>query len=200
MRNYEIIVLVHPDQSEQVPAMSERYQALIKKQGGDIQRIEDWGRCQLAYPIRKLHKAHYLLMNVACTQEVLDELVHSFRFSDAILRHMITVCDEAATGPSIHLMPKEELADISQNVDSEFSPRGPDMTGRFRRKKQSLFSAKDIKKIDYKNTNLLKACISESGKIIPSRITGAPAKFQRRVALAVKRARFLALIPYCDHH
>lgn len=200
MRNYEIIFLVHPDQSEQVPAMLERYQALIKKQGGEIHRVEDWGRIPLAYPIRKLHKAHYILMNVTCTQAVLDELIHSFRFSDAILRHMVIVQDEIVTGPSAHLMPKEELADISQNIDSEFPSRGGDMTGRFRRKKQSLFTAKDIDKIDYKNTNLLKACISESGKIIPSRITGAPAKFQRRVALAVKRARFLALLPYCDHH
>jgi small subunit ribosomal protein S6 len=200
MRNYEIIFLVHPDQSEQVSTMLERYQTLIKKQGGEIHRVEDWGRCQLAYPIRKLHKAHYILMNVACTQEVLDELIHSFRFSDAILRHMITTCDEAATGPSAHLMPKEELGDLAQNMEPDFSGRGSDMTGRFRRKKQSLFSAKDINKIDYKNTNLLKACISESGKIIPSRITGTPAKLQRRVALAVKRARFIALLPYCDHH
>jgi small subunit ribosomal protein S6 len=199
MRNYEIIILVHPDQSEQVPTMLERYQTLIKKEKGEIHRVEDWGRCQLAYPIRKLHKAHYLLLNVLCSQKVLDELVHSFRFSDAILRHMITIQDGAISSPSPHLKPKEEQSESAQPQDNDFFGRG-DMGGRYRRKKQSAFSSKDIQEIDYKNTNLLKMFISETGKIIPSRITGASAKFQRRIAQAVKRARAIALLPYCDHH
>lgn len=197
MRNYEILFLVHPDQSEQVPTMLERYQALVKKEKGEVQRVEDWGRCQLAYPIRKLHKAHYVLMNIACSQAVLDELVHSFRFSDAILRHMVTIQDEPATGPSPYLKPKDEQQESTQEPD--FFGRG-DAGGRYRRKRQSSSYSKDIKNIDYKNVNLLKTFITETGKIIPSRITGAPAKYQRRVALAVKRARTIALLPYSDQH
>lgn len=193
MRNYEILLLVHPDQSEQVPAIVERYQSLIKKEGGSISRFEDWGRCQLAYPIRKLHKAHYVLMNITCNQATLDELVHLFRFSDAILRHLVTVQDEVITEPSARLKPKEGGA---KPIEYDF---GREM-GRFRRKKQSLFASTNIKEIDYKNTDLLKICLTETGKIIPSRITGASAKFQRRIALAIKQARFLALLAYCDHH
>ncbi|MCU0842816.1 MAG: 30S ribosomal protein S6, partial [Thiobacillaceae bacterium] len=89
MRHYEIVFIVHPDQSEQVPAMVERYRNLITGNGGQIHRLEDWGRRQLAYTIQKVHKAHYLLMNIECDQATLDELEHGFRFNDAILRHLI---------------------------------------------------------------------------------------------------------------
>ena len=94
MRHYEIVFLVHPDQSEQVPAMIERYKALIENGGGKIHRLEDWGRRQLAYPIDNLVKAHYVLMNIESDQDVLNELVDSFRFNDAVLRHLV---DQAAT-------------------------------------------------------------------------------------------------------
>ena len=100
MRHYEIVFLVHPDQSEQVPAMVERYQSLIAGKGGHVHRLEDWGRLQLAYTIHKMHKAHYVLMNIECDQETLNELEHGFRFNDAILRHLTLVRDEAVTGPS----------------------------------------------------------------------------------------------------
>jgi small subunit ribosomal protein S6 len=89
MRHYEIIFMVHPDQSEQVPAMVERYKSLITSHEGQIHRLEDWGRRQLAYPINKIHKAHYILMNVEANQATIDELVHNFRFNDAIIRHMV---------------------------------------------------------------------------------------------------------------
>jgi small subunit ribosomal protein S6 len=89
MRHYEIVFLAHPDQSEQVPAMVERYEALIQKHEGKIHRKEDWGRRQLAYPINDLHKAHYIMMNVECSQEALDELKTAFKFNDAILRNLI---------------------------------------------------------------------------------------------------------------
>ncbi len=88
MRHYEIVVMIHPDQSEQVPAMIERYRGMIEADGGQIHRLEDWGRRQLAYPIQKLHKAHYVLMNVECTQTALDELESAFRFNDAVLRKL----------------------------------------------------------------------------------------------------------------
>jgi len=89
MRHYEVVFLVHPDQSEQVPAMIERYRSIIESDGGQIHRLEDWGRRQLAYPISKVHKAHYVLMNIECSQMVLEELVSAFRFNDAVLRNLI---------------------------------------------------------------------------------------------------------------
>ena len=106
MRHYEIVFIVHPDQSEQVPAMIERYKSIIAAQGGQIHRLEDWGRRQLAYPIQKLHKAHYVLMNIECNGEVLAGLEHGFKFNDAVLRHLIIKMKKAVTTPSP--MMKEE--------------------------------------------------------------------------------------------
>ena len=101
MRNYEIVFLVHPDQSEQVPAMIERYRSTIESAGGKIHRLEDWGRRQLAYPIQKLAKAHYVLMNIECGTDELNELESAFRFNDAVLRNMIMLRKEAVTEPSL---------------------------------------------------------------------------------------------------
>ncbi|ORU92042.1 MAG: 30S ribosomal protein S6 [Cycloclasticus sp. symbiont of Bathymodiolus heckerae] len=98
MRHYEVVFLVHPDQSAQVPAMIERYSVAIKESGGSVHRVEDWGRRQLAYPINKIHKAHYTLMNIECDQEGLEELEKSFKFNDAVIRNLITRRDEAQTG------------------------------------------------------------------------------------------------------
>ena len=95
MRHYEIVFMVHPDQSEQVPAMIERYTSLITEDGGKVDRLEDWGRRHMAYPINKIHKAHYVLMNVECSQAAMDELTHNFRFNDAIIRDLILRRDEA---------------------------------------------------------------------------------------------------------
>lgn len=106
MRHYEIVFIVHPDQSEQVPAMIERYRTLVTSKSGLIHRFEDWGRRQLAYPIQKIHKAHYVLMNIECGQEVLDELEHAFKFNDAVLRHLTVKTKTAVTAPSA--MMKEE--------------------------------------------------------------------------------------------
>jgi small subunit ribosomal protein S6 len=100
MRHYEIVFLVHPDQSEQVPAMVERYRGNLENHGGKIHRLEDWGRRQLAYPINKVHKAHYVLMNIECDQEAVDELEGAFRFNDAVLRNLIVRRDSAVTDPS----------------------------------------------------------------------------------------------------
>lgn len=100
MRHYEIVFLVHPDQSEQVAAMVERYRAMITAGGGQIHRLEDWGRRQLSHSINKVHKAHYVLMNVECDQATLTELVGAFRFSDAVLRHLVMGRDDAVSDPS----------------------------------------------------------------------------------------------------
>jgi small subunit ribosomal protein S6 len=106
MRHYEIVFIVHPDQSEQVPAMVERYRGVIAQRNGVVHRLEDWGRRQLAYSIQKLHKAHYVLMNIECDGVTLGELEHSFKFSDAVLRHLIVRMPKAVTAPSP--MMKEE--------------------------------------------------------------------------------------------
>ena len=107
MRHYEIVFMVHPDQSEQVPGMIERYSETIKQCGGQIHRLEDWGRRQLAYPINKLHKAHYVLLNIEANAEVVDELETAFRFNDAVLRNLVMRKKEAITEPS-PLTKKEE--------------------------------------------------------------------------------------------
>ncbi len=100
MRHYEIVFLVHPDQSEQVPAMIERYKGMIAAGEGRVHRLEDWGRRQLTYPITKVHKAHYVLMNIECDQKTLNDLTGAFRFSDAVLRHLVVNMEEAVTEPS----------------------------------------------------------------------------------------------------
>ena len=108
MRHYEVVFLVHPDQSEQVPAMMQRYRSMIEGAGGTIHREEDWGRRQLAHSIQKLHKAHYLLFNLECDKAALDELIGAFRFSDAVLRHLVIKRDEAITEPSVMAKAHEE--------------------------------------------------------------------------------------------
>lgn len=116
MRHYEVVFIVHPDQSEQVPAMIERYRALVTSDGGVMHRLEDWGRRQLAYPIQKIHKAHYVLMNIECSQAVLEELEHGFKFNDAVLRHLTTATKTAVTTASP--MMKEEKSKSVLSKDS----------------------------------------------------------------------------------
>ncbi|MBF8269031.1 MAG: 30S ribosomal protein S6 [Gammaproteobacteria bacterium] len=126
MRHYEIVFLVHPDQSEQVPAMIERYRHVIESTGGAIHRLEDWGRRQLSYPINKIHKAHYVLMNIECNDEALEQLSSGFRFNDAVLRDLIIKRNKAITEPSLLARSKEEqeqeaarnaMADTAQDQD-----------------------------------------------------------------------------------
>ena len=118
MRHYEIVFIVHPDQSEQVPAMIERYRNMVTSRSGKIHRLEDWGRRQMAYPIQKVHKAHYVLMNIECDQETLGELDHAFKFNDAVLRNLTVKMHAAVTEPSP--MMKDEK---SKSVLSEDRPR-----------------------------------------------------------------------------
>ena len=120
MRHYEIVFLVHPDQSEQVPAMIERYKGMVTGRNGRIHLLEDWGRRQLAFPIQKMHKAHYVLMNIEIDQETLDELEHAFRFNDAVLRHLTTQMNTAVTEPSP--MMKQEK---SRSLPTGEAPRQP---------------------------------------------------------------------------
>ncbi len=115
MRHYEIVLLIHPDQSEQVPAMLERYKSLVTNSGGKVHRVEDWGRRQLAYMIQKLAKAHYICLNIECGKEALGELETGFRFNDAVLRHLTVLRDKAETAPSFMMkaVEKEEARKTS---------------------------------------------------------------------------------------
>ena len=123
MRHYEIVIMVHPDQSEQVPDMLERYRSMVDSNGGQIHRLEDWGRRQLAYPIDKIHKAHYVLMNIECNAETLEQLGNAFRFNDAVIRNLIIKKDEAITEPSPLIKPREQddEAVVFTDVNSEIS-------------------------------------------------------------------------------
>lgn len=120
MRHYEIVFIVHPDQSEQVPAMIERYKAVVAARSGQIHRLEDWGRRQLAYPIQKVHKAHYVLMNIECDQVTLDEIEHAFKFNDAVLRHLTIKMKKAVTTPS-PMMKEEKSRSLTPSAGADES-------------------------------------------------------------------------------
>ncbi|MBI3900239.1 MAG: 30S ribosomal protein S6 [Gammaproteobacteria bacterium] len=122
MRHYEVVFLVHPDQSEQVPAMIERYRTLIENGKGAIHRLEDWGRRQLSYPIAKVHKAHYVLFNIECSLETLRELESAFKFNDAVLRSLIIKRDAAVTAPSPLVKEKEKEEGAKTSAPSEIAP------------------------------------------------------------------------------
>jgi small subunit ribosomal protein S6 len=128
MRHYEIVFLVHPDQSEQVSAMIDRYKSTVETSGGKVHRLEDWGRRQLAYPINKIHKAHYVLMNVECDQNVRDEIETAFKFNDAVIRNLILKRDEAVTDMSILAKAKNE-EDVADKRAAEKAPAAEAMTG-----------------------------------------------------------------------
>jgi len=121
MRHYEIVFIVHPDQSEQVPAMIERYKTIVTSHGGQIHRLEDWGRRQLAYPIQKIHKAHYVLMNIEVDQPTLDEIEHAFKFNDAVLRQLTIKMKKAVTAPS-PMMKEEKSRSLTPAPAAEAKP------------------------------------------------------------------------------
>ncbi len=121
MRHYEVVFMVHPDQSDQVPTLIEKYTEMLTRDGGKIHRLEDWGRRQLAYPINKLHKAHYVLMNIECTQDALNELEAAFRYNDAILRNLIIRRNEAITEPS-PMAKSDDRKTVSVQTTNESAP------------------------------------------------------------------------------
>ena len=122
MRHYEIVFIVHPDQSEQVPAMIERYRGVVTTRQGTIHRLEDWGRRQLAYPIAKIHKAHYVLMNIECDAETLTELEHAFKFNDAVLRHLVVKMKHAVSAPSPMMKEEKSRSVLEPQVAKETKP------------------------------------------------------------------------------
>ncbi len=124
MRHYEIVFIVHPDQSEQVPGMIERYRQMVASHNGRIHRLEDWGRRQLIYPIQKVHKAHYVLVNIECDQPTLDELEHAFKFNDAVLRHLIVNMTRAVTEPSPMMKEEKSRTVVGDSARSDARPEG----------------------------------------------------------------------------
>ena len=143
MRHYEIVFLVHPDQSEQVPAMIERYKGIIAAGEGRVHRMEDWGRRQLTYPISKVHKAHYVLMNIECEQKVLDELTGAFRFSDAVLRHLVVNMDAAVTEPSPMAKAADEEGDGRRRERSRDDGDDDDGPPRRRPREEAVAASDD---------------------------------------------------------
>lgn len=181
MRHYELVVLVNPGQSDKVQEMFQRWQTTIQGQGGQVHRFEDWGRRPLAYSIDKAFKAHYLLFNIECTPETLEALESGFRFNDAILRHLTVHKNHAETAASAMTL------EGNKNHDAN-GRRG----GRIDKQR--------IANISYMDVEALWTFLMETGRLIPARLTGTSAKLQRRVSHAVKVARYLALLPYCDRH
>lgn len=133
MRHYEVVFLVHPDQSDQVPAMLDKYKAIIETSSGTIHRLEDWGRRQLAYTIQKLHKAHYILMNIECDQKAMEELESAFRFNDAVLRKLVVRLNKAITEPSIMMKSESDSESQSKPAATDNTPKnggsGPGTNG-----------------------------------------------------------------------
>ena len=127
MRHYEVVFIVHPDQSEQVPAMIERYRAQITASGGTMHRLEDWGRRQLAYPIQKIHKAHYVLMNIECDQATLDELEHGFKFNDAVIRHLTSGTKTAVTAASPMMKEEKSKSVLSRDEATPVAAPAPEV-------------------------------------------------------------------------
>ncbi|MEM1111658.1 MAG: 30S ribosomal protein S6 [Pseudomonadota bacterium] len=125
MRHYEIVFMVHPDQSEQVPGMIERYSNTITKDGGQVHRLEDWGRRQLAYPINKIHKAHYVLMNVEASNDAMDELTTTFRYNDAVIRNLVMRRDDAVTGESFIMKAEKESRERKSRYEERQSAEKP---------------------------------------------------------------------------
>jgi len=148
MRHYEICFLVHPDQSEQVPAMLERYRGLIEEKGGSIHRLEDWGRRQLAYPIVKLHKAHYVLMNIECDNDTLDELEGVFRFNDAVLRHLTIRRQEAVTEQSEILKAREEKDRSSRDHSDRRRASSEEVTDKVAEKTETQTEVEAVAEAD----------------------------------------------------
>ncbi|HYW76088.1 MAG TPA: 30S ribosomal protein S6 [Gammaproteobacteria bacterium] len=142
MRHYEVVFMVHPDQSEQVPGTMGRYKSLIEAAGGTVHRLEDWGRRQLAYPIQKLHKAHYVLMNVECGQDTLSELLDAFKFNDAVLRHMVIKRDKAHTEDS-PLVKEREREDAEKQARAAAEQRAAEQRAEREAAESDEFDNKD---------------------------------------------------------
>jgi small subunit ribosomal protein S6 len=179
-RHYEVVFLLQPDQSEHVNSVIEHQKKIVNDNNGLVHRVEDWGRKHLCFPINKIYKAHYVLMNIECDPATIEALDKWFKFNDAILRKLIISVKGVIKSPSIMLEANKK----------------EDKGERLKRNEEELNAAE----ANYKDINLLKHSIMENGRLIPARISGASAARQRKISHAVKVARYLSLLPYCDRH
>jgi small subunit ribosomal protein S6 len=181
MRHYELVVMIHPDhKTDDVTAMSNRYKEIIESASGKIHRFEDWGRITLEYQIEGAKKAHFLLMNIEADQATIDNLINNvFKFSDSVIRHLLIRKEKAVTdkSPMLNATRKEQGS-----------------------KRFARITPEDLKHLDYSNLHVLKMFLTEAWRVSPRRNTGLSAYQQRQLAHAVKLARFLGLLAYCDHH
>ena len=184
MKHYEFVILFHPNQSERVAEMLERYASQITEQyDGKVHRVQDLERKKLHYTIKSARtaKAHFAVMNVECSQECPDKLKYNFKFNDAIIRYLVTLRKEPVTAQAVPLLEKDEKASLSK-ADRAIMGQA--------------FKAEDV----YLNIAFLREFVLETGRIIPCRAAGIAVKQQRQLSRAIKWARFLALMPYCDRH
>lgn len=179
-RHYEVVFLLQPDQSEHVNSVIEHQKKIVTESNGIVHRVEDWGRKHLCFPINKIYKAHYVLMNIECTPATIEALEKWFKFNDAILRKLIIGVKGVVKSPSIMLEANKK----------------EDKGERLKRSEEELNAAE----ANYKDINLLKQSIMENGRLIPARISGVSCARQRKISHAVKVARYLSLLPYCDRH
>lgn len=178
LTHYEVVYLVHPDRSTQVPEMIDRNKKIVAEGQGEIHRIEDWGRRPLCYMIDRNHKAHFVLMNVECDVATIESIKTAFRYNDSVIRYQVIRVDDKVTTPS------PMAHEANQNRPNLMSHR------EFR----------DIKEIDYKNVAYLSNFLMDTGRIVPARLSQMTAKQQRQLSREIKRARFLSLLPFCDRH
>lgn len=174
MKPYEVMILIHPDQSDQVPEMLERLSSTLSEHGAKMARVENSGRRKLAYPIDKHFKAHYAVLNFEGETDVLEQLKKAFQYNDAVLRHLII------TTPKV--MTEKTALRLEDEAD----------------KKVEVTEGEEV--LNYKNVHFLKKFVLETGRIVPSRVSGFSTKDQRKLSHAIKLARQVALIPYCDRH
>jgi len=199
MRHYEIVFLVHPDQSEQVPGMVDRYKAMITENKGRVDRFEDWGRRQLSYSINKVRKAHYILMNITCDLKTLEEVESSFRYNDAIIRDLILSKKSIITEPSPMMNQPQTEDEKKANADKEKSSSA-ETANTTKQRKYVKRDKEDVQLVDYKDVDRLRQYIMKTGRILPRRITKTSARYQRKLASEIRLARHLALLEFCDQH
>ncbi|MDB2592682.1 30S ribosomal protein S6 [Gammaproteobacteria bacterium] len=184
IRHYEAVHLIHPNHSAEVPDIIKGHEQAVKEFGGKLYRIEDWGRHHLKYEIKHVKKAHFVLVNMGGDQDFFDKYTKHFKKNDLFIRSLLIRTKQPETGKSIGLKQEEKTV----------KRKGP------QNRRSQRVDGVDKFVADYKNFEGIKVFLLESGKIIPGRLTGATIKMQRKITLAVKRARFIGLLPYCNRH
>jgi len=204
MRHYEIMLLIHPDRSNQVPSMVQKYTQLVQSSKGIVHRLEDLKRRLLAYPINKLNKAYYILLNIECDPKTQQEIQGSVTFNDSIVRALSIRQEKAIIEPSV--LNSEKLKKATQNGDAALDPKSEGVedkkvTSNYTKKnKYRTPVALRDEDIDYKNVEFLANYITDTKKMARRRVTGANAKQQHQLREAIKRARLVGLLPYCDKY